>query len=804
MQRLKFQRLISVLFVLLVNLTISAARPQQPEIGWAVEFDSPKDVAAAKRDLVARHGAPPPSPDLPEIRIENGVLHLGVKDVPGRDPNHYVTLAWGNWGGDRGTQEPTFPAIDIGKFPIIEIRWCVDRAQNFNPSNSYEDLPTYFLFGRLLLADMQPTAGLQAEPGYREAGWRVDKFRFAPDSSLPGPYTPRWLTGMRLECAAWMRKGPAWFEVDYIRVRAFSEEEAQREQVWINRLANYHPPALPVRLKSSFLYGVFGRPMYIGGWEGAFDDLTRRHMNYVLGVGINPEATLPPIPAIPAPYTEPGKLPKYAAALRETARAAELRGINLIVVPPDPTSTQSVQLEREGPEPVKRAVDQLVLSAKDLPSIVGWWIQDEPHPLLLWGVAATKQIYEQRDPQRLAYITFNNPQVARYYERFLTILVTDKHPITINQREPWVIGEWCREINTISRKQHWLNPQAVGGTDWWKSPEGYGVIAYPSVETFRAMMYLALANGVKSFAIYIYWDMMGVGLVDLVGNPTPLMDDATRLGEKWLPIGPLLLDAPPVVEPTLSASKSASAKRGLSVGALGNPQQGPIYLVVLNEDMESPHGGHLTLPDTWIRRDRAAYDLYGMEKVTDAGAKSVGVRTLGPADGRIYLFGTELQFQTAQQKILHNQTDEMLRVQGADRLIAARWGSNLARYDAAVNRVRNLLKTKRPKEALELCRTEAAQQLTSALAQQPDLPSVVLDLDVAKHDLGEANRTIYYGWQLVRAGRDPQVKPFAELCQRYATLRRRYLLGEKTHLKMETAKLNQDIRQLLAALPPNQ
>ncbi|MFH0963780.1 MAG: hypothetical protein V2A58_07180 [Planctomycetota bacterium] len=740
---------------------LAAVSADESAVAWAAEFDGPADLAAAKLTRVNKSGGSVPGPEIEDVKVEDGVLHLGGTFGPDSHPGDYVFLSWGWNAGDAPLLEGG--KIDIPKYPILEVRWRMEPK--FAP---YDVSPQYNLLWAYELPDGSASAAYTTGP-YRNPGqWVVEKVRFAPDSSVPSQWTPSKVTGIRLEIGARMCREPAWIDVDYIRIRALTPEEAAEEEVRIQVLKR-PAPEIPTRLRDIFFYGVYGRPPYVGGWEGTFDELVRCHMNTAFAVG---------------------------GDLAEIAGAAKPLGVYIIA---SPSGGLTNKLEAEGREPVEKAVADLAAKTADLTNIVGWYIRDEPLMKDLWGVVGVKEIFDRLDGDRLGLFIVHSWDIVRYYDRFTTVAWTDRYPMSTGRRDPWSISEWCRRINEVSARRQWFTPQAFGDAPAYRAKTGFDYYC-PTPEEFRLMMHLAMANGAKAFGIFIHYLDLAAGMADPVGNPTGLMKEAAAIGEKWMAIGPLLLDARPVTGPTVTAPSQSAGKRGVSVGALGDPGEGPVFLVATNEDLEAPQGGEVRLPDAWAAPDRAVYDLYALRKVSENGATALGVEPLDPGDGRIYLLASGPQFAAVSARIVANAVEESLRVQGADRLIAERWGLDLTEYNAVARRARAAAESGGMKPASE-ARDKAEAILAAVMAADKDLALCRDDIEVVKRALGKAWTGIYLGCESIRPGREDDVALFKSRCQEYNALRRRYVLGQKDSLSAEAQKLRREAEELAAHAP---
>jgi hypothetical protein len=263
-------------------------------------------------------------------------------------------------------------------------------------------------------------------------------------------------------------------------------------------------------------------------------------------------------------------------------------------------------------------------------------------------------------------------------------------------------------------------------------------------------------------------------------------------------VGPLLVHAKPIAEPQVATTKpERGLKHGISVGAMGDPKNGPIFLTAVNEDLTEHQEGEVSLPDAWVSGKRGVYDLYGLKKVAGAGARAFPVEALDSGDGRVYLLGAESQFQTARRQVLSNRITEILRVQNADRIIAKRWKLDLSKYDATVKHISKLVDTGKYSQALDAC-ADAAESIRTVMDRDTELVACRTALNAAQKDLGRINRGVYEGSYMVRPGQEDNEKPFKNLCKRYSDLRVEYFRGRKADLSRRANELLSDVKALLA------
>ena len=245
-----------------------------------------------------------------------------------------------------------------------------------------------------------------------------------------------------------------------------------------------------------------------------------------------------------------------------------------------------------GPQYTRKTAQRLVAQTRDLDAIAGWLIADEPPVQKLIGVGGIKKILEELDPQRVGLFVHFSIDRAKYFDRFTTVVMTDHYPIKGNDRDPWSVGSWCRQMSEYTDKPHWFCPQAFGSQDWWMSNERYKGYLGPTVAEFRLMMNLAIGNGSKGFFLFNYSHLQWSALADGVGNLTLLGEEAKRIGKRFHEVGPLLLRLRPVYDPPVGIK----AKNRFSVTAIGDPIDGPLFLVAINEDLRTKQSAHADCP----------------------------------------------------------------------------------------------------------------------------------------------------------------------------------------------------------------
>jgi len=421
----KLSTIVMAAVCLSVCIGVFAGEPKY-KVGWSCEFDDSADIEKARLTPMRNWHTVAEKELVSEVqlKVENGVLCFGATLPRTLERGVGLTLSWGRVPLSPMKPPPTPLDISIKDYPFLEIRWRVPKEKDIKNIN------------HILMYNMELTEGTEERSAYiappRKGAWRVDRIRLAPDSSFPGPYTPRKIVGISIALNGPDLQGPVGVEVDYIRLCGFTPEEAEKEKERVELLAGYTPPPIPERWRAFFPYGVYHLQHgleFQGGWEGVLDLAARAHMNFEIGTG------------------------HWHADYREVAAAGEPLGFNFLF---HSQGCEPVRLENDwggqgGIEAVKKHIEKYIVPLKDVPNIMGWFIVDEPYDKFLYGVAGVKRLLEAADPDRLAFVTMNSLGGARYYERFSTIVWTDRFPLEAQTRDPWMIADWCRGVSAFFR-----------------------------------------------------------------------------------------------------------------------------------------------------------------------------------------------------------------------------------------------------------------------------------------------------------------------------------------------------------------
>jgi hypothetical protein len=421
----------------------------------------------------------------------------------------------------------------------------------------------------------------------------------------------------------------------------------------------------------------------------------------------------------------------------------------------------------------------LAKAFKNEPYLGGWFIADETSDDYLWGVAATEDALNRADPSKLAmYNHFGIERIMRF-EPYLNMVMTDYYPIHTHGRDPWGYAKWCRTLSEKTDKPQWIFIPAFGQSEWFKTDSSY---AYPTHAELRLMTYLALANGIKGIAYFLYsTPNMFPGVFDQIGNALPLDDpivnDISAIGEKLAEIGPFLLKTK--LLPVATAKATPEGDRGFNVGVRRSNEG--VFVVVVNQDVEKERSGAVDLSIDGLPSDAAIYDLHNLASSPQAGTWRFDVARLAPGDGRVYYVGSQSQFEAIKRMMLQRRALEIVRIANLDRLVAQRWGMSVKSIDAQFAKARSAATTGNTAPA-----QKARDMVEAVVNGSNDLSKCRKLLAETRMALGRAYLTIHSGYSTAWPGCESMLDAPMNLMNQFGPLQEDYYLGKKTGL---TAKL---------------
>ena len=771
---------------LLVAVTIGGSVfAADPIIAWEENFDGPEALDKGRFYVWPRYGKVKVDESLVIKEFGAGVFKYGLK-AEKTHPNDWVNLVYGNivWGHKTW---PDWGPFDLKEYPILEIKWRGDPFTLFYG----KETPT----GEKLQDYTHPSV-TRTETDADGREWNISIVRFAADSSVPGPFTPTKLLGINPMFT--MGTEDQVLELDYIRVRGFTEEEAAREANVIATLKDF-PEGRWGGLDTFFPWGVYGTGFlrgdfewWAGDYEGAYGIYSRNHINFI---ATNYEIEISRVGGRALGTDKwAAAVDAYAGAvapLIESARANGLKrtgDMRYIIAGRDANDGYEQLL------PIAKRITQEVHAAADV--VVAWTLADEPGVDKMLEMAACIRALRETDPhKRPGLVVFNSPSKMQPFVPYLGINYWDKYPVLGRARDPWSIRKDAREYRSILPDVPMWPVLPAFET---RPPAGDAYIR-PSDAEMRLMAYLAIAEGAKGI---VWFHGYGSGrdehLLERTGHARGgMMATLAELGARLIPIGRQLLAAEPVDGADIRVTQLSKGDEDhvVTVSALKDKRAPVHFLVVINEDLDNTRAARTTILDAAVLADgQGVYDLYALDADNLLAAKSFSVAALAGGDARIYAVCNSETFETLRTDILSAKALEGARVLMPDLAIARRWGVDIGDVDEAIASCTAAAETRAPDEALRHARAAKAL-ISEAIGNDSELAATRRALRDMRIELTEVLRvTEYYSlapqWWTGRAHPmcipNPvlleQSKRYFEVGRAYRDCYTRYVKGEKENL----------------------
>ena len=152
-------------------------------------------------------------------------------------------------------------------------------------------------------------------------------------------------------------------------------------------------------------------------------------------------------------------------------------------------------------EDQRKYVRERVIPVKDHPAIIGWYLNDEPRPILAEKMADQQRFFAQMDPTRPTCSTFDHPEYVRGFMKGFDILDIDPYPVG-----RWPIRtvlDWSESMRSgaLSVKPLWLTPQAFNWK-WFRMGRNMPDARMPTREELGAMVWQGIVAGATGVNFY--------------------------------------------------------------------------------------------------------------------------------------------------------------------------------------------------------------------------------------------------------------------------------------------------------------
>ena len=382
--------MLSLSAMLLASLPVAGAGAADLPVAWEETFDG-SDVPPLAKFYYEQRGSGKTGDDVVIKEVSGGIFKFGLKFDPQRQQDR-LCLRFGDpvWGPPSKTD---FGPFDLERFPFVEIKW---RGADFTfyygmETKSGERLGTY---------TYPPVVRTETDDAGRE--WKVSLFRGAPDSSVPTKNTAARLLGLNFVLYSPPAKDTLT-EIDSIRVRGFTEQEAAREKNVIATLGDFPRGRWP-GFDTFFPWGVYigylrsDFESWGGDYEGAYGNYVRHHFNFV------PSNDEVEIGRFGGQQSEAG-LESYIKGMKRLVAAARATGMRL------GGDIRRMMEGRDAGEGYRQLVPiarRVAEAFADDDVIVSWKIADEPGVARLLPLASIIRAIREADAlKRPELIEFN-------------------------------------------------------------------------------------------------------------------------------------------------------------------------------------------------------------------------------------------------------------------------------------------------------------------------------------------------------------------------------------------------------------
>ncbi len=713
------------LFTAILLLSATIAFADEPEVGWRVDFGSPTGFGGVH--YVQRGDTQDTTGMI--MKIGNGSLTFGAERDQAGAPWDRAVLAWGKcmpygfW-----TFPPSeFQPVDIQKYPVIEIR--ARKVPGADPGMCFS--PIFDTPSGVSFTQMNPT--LTDE-------WQTFTFRFSPLSSVPGPRIPTHVIGLIFLVQPWTTK-PSAFEINWIRIRAFTPEEKVDDDVIASHLASYKVPEWK---QPFFVYGPYGPSIRgtarQGGFEGAYGGMVKAHANYLM---CPHDLSYYRFQGVSG-KTQEQNVAEFVAVNKEATTAAANVGLNMGL----DIRGFSSDLKAKGRDYIIPGIRQVTDAFKNQPSVLGYTAGDEPQTNNLWEIVGVKQIFEEQDSAKLVAWPLADALWAPDFEPYSTIQCGDRYPILSKNRNCSDVANQMDEFNKATTKPLWFIIQSIGDrTNWTVDRQDYQM---PTEAEFLRMAFMAISRGAKGLLYFDWYHTPFADMVDRYGNPGPLYSVSSKLGERLAAVGSILLRCEVPKNGFELPAVQVDGKPAFEVRVLKMSQpEGKLY-VVCGADISSERA--MDIPMGQLTQGQAFFNLESLEVIKQGRLKSDKVAA---GDARLFALVNQKDIPALKKEIFANRKRETDRVAQPGKVIEKRWFGRL-----------------------------------------PEMKSIDTILSQCAITLGRLEDGLLIGDDKAKPGKDAAWSRCKDLGRQYDDLRIRHITADRTGLADAATQLKTDLDAL--------
>lgn len=139
-----------------------------------------------------------------------------------------------------------------------------------------------------------------------------------------------------------------------------------------------------------------------------------------------------------------------------------------------------------------------ILTFRDHPALLGWYISDEPtgNKISPERLEEIYQTVKENDPWHPVSIVFMTPFLSsRKYINALDIVMADPYPVPVIPVT--IVGDVAGQLKTEfnGKKPVWMVPQAFGGGEWWGRE--------PTIQEMRSMTWQSIIKGATGIQYFV-------------------------------------------------------------------------------------------------------------------------------------------------------------------------------------------------------------------------------------------------------------------------------------------------------------
>ncbi|MBO7680004.1 MAG: hypothetical protein J6S75_10080, partial [Thermoguttaceae bacterium] len=193
----------------------------------------------------------------------------------------------------------------------------------------------------------------------------------------------------------------------------------------------------------------------------------------------------------------------YASISREDLDRCQASNIKVIYSVKDNFRTLAVNSEQEGIDRTRQTVEKL----KDHPAIIAWYINDELPLTMLRELTDRRDLLEELDPTRPAWVVLYQVNDVRSYIPTFDVIGTDPYPIPDNPAS--YAGSRAVTTNRAVFGLHalWQVPQIFDWASYKKTDEEKKALRPPTLEEMRGMFWMHIAGGANGLVAYSWSDL---------------------------------------------------------------------------------------------------------------------------------------------------------------------------------------------------------------------------------------------------------------------------------------------------------